>query len=80
MKILHLINDSSVERGGAQKILEKVNGIESDVSKLQYRVFSKSWIKNNDSLHQSVGGKFWFVNLFILFTLFLIVFNVLVYE
>ncbi len=69
-KVLHLINDSSVERGGAQKILAKINSIESDVSKLQYKVFSKSWIKNSNSQHQRCGGKLWFIDLLILFTSF----------
>ncbi len=65
-KVLHLINDSSVERGGAQKILARINSIESGLSSFQYKVFSKSWAVNNTCQHQVCGGRFWILYLIIL--------------
>lgn len=62
--LLHLINDSSQSRGGAQKVLAKLNSIETLHMGLKIKVFSKNRIESQVSEEQVVGGPFWFLNLF----------------
>lgn len=64
--ILHLINDSSVERGGAQKVLAKLNSIEEEKLNIESNVFSKSWVCEQHAASQIKGGPFWLLTLFIL--------------
>lgn len=61
--LLHVINDSSQSRGGAQKVLAELNFIESSHLGLDVKVFSKNRIEDEVSGVQVVGGKWWVLSL-----------------
>ena len=58
---LHLINDSTPERGGAQKILSKLNTVDKYDLGFKSLVFSKSWMSEQKEPHQICGGRYWFI-------------------
>lgn len=70
IKLFHLINDSSVERGGAQKVLAKLNEVERSLGRVDFTVFSKNWLSSKLSSRQKKGGVFWYAKLLFLFFLY----------
>lgn len=69
-KVLHLINDFSVERGGAQKILNLMGEIESEVGIVESYTFCQSSSAYINSNKCFIGGRFWFFSLlFLIFKL-----------
>lgn len=65
-KVLHLINDFSVERGGAQKILNLMGEVESEVDNVESYTFCQSSSAYINSNKDFIGGRFWFISLLIL--------------
>ena len=59
VNILHVINDSCVQRGGAQKVLSMLNTVESESLSYNTRIFSRDWIYWQDDQRQVKGGWFW---------------------